>query len=209
MAKIDDQDRQFSGDLVEQTYPQNYPLVPGYVWLVATDETSSYDVAKALGLVSGGNEDASGVVVPAKGVLGLCSQGSMAAASTRRVNGRCRHKGAALAARATRMNPPAAVAIVNEKTDKEEPGASFVAGTGDAEGRRHPNYRAREARSVDQQHLMASAALSLRYLFLRHAGQRVAGRYCLGLAHGCDPDCRSDRILVVRRLAALDSAQPP
>ena len=71
MAKIDDHDREFSGDVIEQTYPQNYPLVPGHVWLIATDETSSYDVAKALGLVSGGNEDASGVVVPAKGYWGF------------------------------------------------------------------------------------------------------------------------------------------
>lgn len=71
MAKMDENDCEFDGGLVMRTYPRNYPLVPGHVWLVATDEASSYDVAKALGLVSGGNEEASGIVVPAQGYWGF------------------------------------------------------------------------------------------------------------------------------------------
>ena len=64
MAKMDHEDSPFDRELIEQKYPENYPLVPGHVWLVATDEENSYDVARELGLVSGGNEDASGIVVP-------------------------------------------------------------------------------------------------------------------------------------------------
>ena len=71
MAKLDEQDGEFSEELVNQRYPKNYALVPGHVWLVATDERSSYDVAQALGLVTGGNEEASGVVVPARGYWGF------------------------------------------------------------------------------------------------------------------------------------------
>ena len=71
MAKIDHEDGPFDRALVEQNYPENYPLVPGHVWLVSTSEENSYDVAKRLGLVSGGNEDASGIVVPARGYWGL------------------------------------------------------------------------------------------------------------------------------------------
>ena len=38
---------------------------------MATSEENSFDVAKRLGLVSGGNEDASGIVVPALAYWGL------------------------------------------------------------------------------------------------------------------------------------------
>ena len=71
MAKMDHEDGPFDRALVEQNYPENYPLVPGHVWLVATNEENSYDVAKTLGLVVGGNEEASGIVVPALGYWGL------------------------------------------------------------------------------------------------------------------------------------------
>ena len=62
------------------------------------------------------------------------------------------------------MNPPAAVAVVNEKTDKEEPGASFVPVQATRKVRVIP-ITEQEARSVDQQHLMASAALSFGTFF--------------------------------------------
>lgn len=75
MAKMDHEDGSFDSELVERKYPENYPLVPGHVWLVATSEDSSYDVAKGLGLVSGGNEDASGIVVPARGYWGFADNG--------------------------------------------------------------------------------------------------------------------------------------
>lgn len=71
MAKMDEGNGQFSGDLVSEKYPDNYALVPGHVWVVTTDEPSSHDVAKTLGLVSGGNEEASGIVVPAMGYWGF------------------------------------------------------------------------------------------------------------------------------------------
>ena len=71
MAKMDDGDAPFDGELIDETYPDNYPLVPGHVWLVVTRGDSSFDVAKSLGLVSGGREDASGMVVPAKGYWGF------------------------------------------------------------------------------------------------------------------------------------------
>ena len=75
MAKMDHEDSPFDRELIERKYPENYPLVPGHVWLVATDEENSYDVAKGLGLVSGGNEDASGIVVPARGYWGFAHKG--------------------------------------------------------------------------------------------------------------------------------------
>ena len=71
MAKMDDGDAPFDGRLINEKYPENYPLVPGHVWLVVTQNESSFDVAKSLGLVSGGMEDASGMVVPAKGYWGF------------------------------------------------------------------------------------------------------------------------------------------
>ena len=71
MAKMDDGDAPFDGGLIDEKYPENYPLVPGHVWLVVTRNESSFDVAKCLGLVSGGKEDASGMVVPAKGYWGF------------------------------------------------------------------------------------------------------------------------------------------
>ena len=71
MAKLDEQNGEFNEELVNQKYPDNYALVPGHVWLVATEEASSYEVALALGLVTGGNEEASGVVVPARGYWGF------------------------------------------------------------------------------------------------------------------------------------------
>ena len=71
MAKLDEHDREFSGELVGEKYPANYALIPGHVWVVATNESSSHDVAKTLGLVVGGNTEASGVVVPASGYWGF------------------------------------------------------------------------------------------------------------------------------------------
>ena len=71
IAKMDVGDAPFDRDLVDEKYPTNYALVPGHVWVVVADSTSSYDVAKSLGLVSGGTEDASGMVVPAKGYWGF------------------------------------------------------------------------------------------------------------------------------------------
>lgn len=71
MAKMDDGDAPFDEGLIDETYPDNYPLVPGHAWLVVTRSESSFDVAKSLGLVAGGREDASGMVVPAKGCWGF------------------------------------------------------------------------------------------------------------------------------------------
>ena len=73
MAKMDNGDGPFDEDLVNERYPTNFMLVPGHVWLVVADADSegSYDVAKSLGLVSGGTEEASGMVVPAKGYWGF------------------------------------------------------------------------------------------------------------------------------------------
>ena len=70
MAKMDDGDAAFDGAFVDEKYPDNYALVPGHVWLVITDRSSSFEVAETLGLVSGGNEEASGMVVPAKAYWG-------------------------------------------------------------------------------------------------------------------------------------------
>ena len=70
-AKMDDGDGPFDDDLVEKNYPDNYALVPGHVWLVRSETASSHDVATTLGLATGGIEDASGIVVPAKGYWGF------------------------------------------------------------------------------------------------------------------------------------------
>ena len=71
MAKLDEQDREFNCELVDEKFPANYALIPGHVWVVATDQPSSHDVARALGLVADGNTEASGVVVPALGYWGF------------------------------------------------------------------------------------------------------------------------------------------
>ena len=71
MAKMDDGDAPFDETVVNEIFPENYMLVPGHVWLVITDAEGSYEVAKSLGLVSGGLEEASGMVVPARGYWGF------------------------------------------------------------------------------------------------------------------------------------------
>ena len=71
MAKYDDEDAPFDAGLVAKEYPDNYELIPGYVWVVGSEAPSSFDVASALGLVDGGSAEASGVVVPAKGYWGF------------------------------------------------------------------------------------------------------------------------------------------
>lgn len=71
MAKMDDGDAPFNETVVNESFPENYMLVPGHVWLVITDAEGSYEVAKSLGLVSGGLEEASGMVVPARGYWGF------------------------------------------------------------------------------------------------------------------------------------------
>ena len=74
MAKMDEGDAPFDRELVERTYPENYELVPGHVWAVLSEQTSSYDVAKTLGLMSGGTEDASGMVVAPRGYWGFAEK---------------------------------------------------------------------------------------------------------------------------------------
>ena len=74
MAKMDQGDAPFDCELVERTYPENYELIPGHVWAVLSEQTSSYDVAKTLGLMSGGMEDASGMVVDPRGYWGFAEK---------------------------------------------------------------------------------------------------------------------------------------
>ena len=74
MAKMDDGDAPFDSGLVKRTYPENFELVPGHVWLIVSEVTSSYQVAESLGLVAGGTEEASGMVVPARGYWGFADK---------------------------------------------------------------------------------------------------------------------------------------
>lgn len=72
IAKMDENDAPFRLD-VAAVYPDNYPLVPGHVWVIsAPPGTGAYEVAENLKLGAGpsGIEDASGLVVPAEGYWG-------------------------------------------------------------------------------------------------------------------------------------------
>ena len=74
MAKMDVGDAPFDCELVDRTFPENYELVPGHVWAVLSEQTSSYDVAKSLGLMSGGTEEASGMVVAPRDYWGFAER---------------------------------------------------------------------------------------------------------------------------------------
>ncbi len=45
--------------------------MPGHVWAILSERDDSFDVAKSLGLTSGGTQEASGMVVPAKRFWGF------------------------------------------------------------------------------------------------------------------------------------------
>ena len=69
-AKVDEGNSAFDVD-VGEIYQDSYELVPGHVWVVrAPADEDTFDVAKHLGLFTGGNHEASGLVVPAIGYWG-------------------------------------------------------------------------------------------------------------------------------------------
>ncbi len=73
-AKLDQGDRPFDVD-VAGIYPETFELVRGHVWVVsAPPGTGALEVAEALGLGTGGNESASGIVVPAVGYWGFADK---------------------------------------------------------------------------------------------------------------------------------------
>ena len=74
MAKMDEGNAPFDCEFIDRAYPENYELVPGHVWAVLSEQTSSYDVAKTLGLMSGGTEDASGMVVAPRDYWGFADR---------------------------------------------------------------------------------------------------------------------------------------
>ena len=70
VAKMDEGDRPFPTQ-VELLFPKCYELVPGHAWIIeAPSGDSAFDVAKVLGLHSEGDENASGIIVPARGYWG-------------------------------------------------------------------------------------------------------------------------------------------
>ena len=74
MAKMDDGDAPFDRELIKRTFPEHYEIVPGHAWAVLSEHASSYDVAKSLGLMSGGTEEASGMVVSPKSYWGFAEK---------------------------------------------------------------------------------------------------------------------------------------
>ena len=165
----------------------SFPVMFGWwpqMWRTATD------VAKRLGLVVGGNEEASGIVVPARGYWGL-AHGALW--RLLQPTGESRNADSVGAS-------PRDGRAIEMSMEKEERGDPLVAIHTTRTVRVYA-ITEQEATSMDQQHFMAGAAVSFGTFFLGMFAEMWLGVFAYGMAIRECNSCCVDGVLVVWGLA--------